>query len=131
MNFLYLIVFLIYVFIPIFIIVNIFNTLEDEIKKIRFKYSIPSIITTIINIIILIYIIIVGKIPILEENPYLLFIPLILIIICMALYKAGKKQEKIIELNIASQEIESVRFKRSDIKRQNLSVSFNEEDEKL
>lgn len=129
-NIFYLIMFLIYILIPLLIIFDIFSTTNEDMKKYKFKHAIISIVTTVINVIALIYILVVGTIKLFYESKFFFLIPALLLLASIISYKSGKKGERTYEAEIASKEIDDVRSSRREV-RQTFTVSFNEEDEKL
>jgi len=126
-----LIMFLIYALIPVMIILNITKTDNKKIRKYRFIYGIPAIILTIFNVSLFIYNQFYKKITLFDENSFAFLLPGLSLLLVLIIYNSGRKQEKIIQTEIAATEIEKARNIRINNKRHNVVLSYEEEIEKL
>lgn len=126
-----LIIFLIYAIIPVLIVINIAKTDNKKIRKCRLLYAVPAIILTIVNVIGFLYNEFYQKINFFSENPYAFLLPGLSLLLVLIVYNSGKKQEKMIQIEIASNEIDKVRNSGASQKRHNVIFSKEDEIEKL
>jgi len=126
-----LIMFLIYALLPVIIIINITKTDNKKIKKCRFIHSIPAIILTLINISYFIYDQFYKKITLFQEYNYAFLLPGLSLALVLIIYNSGRKKEKLIQTEIATEEIEKVRNVSSNNKRHDVILTQDEEIEKL
>jgi len=128
-----LIIFLIYALIPIFILIRVPKTLDKKIKFCRFRYAIPALVLTIINVSCFIYAQFIGEFTLFEENPYAFLLPGLSLLLVLIVFNAGKRQEKILQASLTEREIEKVRFQKGSAKRKQIVISTDrgEEIEKL
>ena len=104
--------YLIYLFIPILIILNIFSSDEKKVRLYRFIGSIPSILL-LIGIGVMYYLNykeVLDFQELVDTNPFLFFIPIIITIICIISYSVAKKKEKLLYVDIGSTELENIRY---------------------
>jgi len=114
---------LIYSIFPIWIIMMIPQTLEKEIKVSRMKHAIPAVLLTLINISGIIYCWYFGKNPFMMEGTYLFLIPPLLLLLVVIVWNSGRREEKLIQMEIAEKEIEQVRFQKGTSNRQIITSS--------
>ena len=126
-----LMIFLIYNIIQLLIVLNIPKTDNKKIRKCRLLYGIPAIILTIINVVGFLYNQFYQKIDFFRENPLAFLIPGLSLLLVLIVYNSGKREEKMIQIEIASDEIDKVRNSRASQKRHSLIFSKEEEIEKL
>lgn len=126
-----LIMFLIYALIPVIIVLNIFKTDNKKIRKCRFIYGIPAIILTIVNVSLFVYDQFYESLTIFEENSFMFLVPGLFLLLVLIIYNSGRREERIIQTEIASSEIEKVRDVGKMNKRHNVILSHEEEIEKL
>ena len=95
--------YLIYLFIPVLIILNIFSSDEKKVRIYRFIGSIPSILL-LIGIGIIYYLNYKEMLDfqeLVDTNPFLL---------CIISYSVAKKKEKLLYVDIGSTELENIRY---------------------
>ena len=126
-----LIIFLIYALIPVLIAINITRTDNKRIKRCRLIYGIPAIILTIVNVSGFLWHNFYQKITLFQHNSLFFLVPGLSLSLVLIVYNSGKKQEKIIQTEIASSEIDKVRNSGTSQKRHNVILSSDDEIEKL
>lgn len=126
-----LIIFLIYALIPMLILINITQTDNKKIKKCRLIYGIPAIILNIINVGGFIWHHFYQKITLFQDNLLFFLIPGLSLLLVLIVYNSGKRKEKIIQTEIASEEIEKVRNNSSSQKKHDVILSGDDIIEKL
>ncbi len=127
-----LIIFLIYFIIPLIILIKIPVASNKKIKRNRILYAIPAAILTLLNIGYGIYLWQTDQWSILDE-PSSLFVPGVLLLFVIIISNIGKKKERILQSELASQAIEDARYAKPLTANMSLIVdsSANEEIEKL
>lgn len=126
-----LIIFLIYALIPVLIAINITRTDNKRIKRCRLIYGIPAIILTIVNVSGFLWHNFYQKITLFQDNSLFFLVPGLSLSLVLIVYNSGKKQEKIIQTEIASSEIDRVRNSGTSQKRHDVILSSDDEIEKL
>lgn len=126
-----LVMFLIYALIPVLIVLNIANTDNNKIKRCRLLYGVPAIILTMINIFVFIYDQFYKKVKFFDENSFTFLLPGLSLMLVLIVYNSGRRQEKIIQTEIASNEIERLRNNSVSSKRHDVVLSNEEIIEKL
>lgn len=101
---------IVYEIIPILIFIRAFRSEDTKINKIRLKYSIPSIILIIGNIVFTIYALFIADYNVFTNNYIYLLIPLFFEIICILSLESGKIKERYVIAQIGAEKVEDTRF---------------------
>lgn len=121
-------IFGVYFIVPICIIFTIRGTADKKIKKCRIRYATPAIILTVLNIVGAIYLWQAEKLDLLKE-PSSFFIPGIILLFVIIIYNVGKKQERLLQTEIASVAIENARYAKSSSMTQSIIIDSRNEEE--
>lgn len=107
--------YLIYIIIPLMIVLNAMEADTVETKKVRLMYSIPSILMILFIALIyfLRYIEVVDFLELIDYNPELFLVPILLSLIPVIFYLSGKRREKYLYVDMAIEEAEIVRERKS------------------
>lgn len=121
-----LFLFLLYALIPVLILLRIPRTVDKSILWCRFRYAAPAMILTVINVGCFLYHYLVKPLTIFKENPYAFLLPGLLLAVVLIIYNSGRKQEKLLQTEVTSREIERVRFKKSSDQATNIIIQMDD-----